>query len=135
MHPHSTYKNQTENRPGGPYRSRNGIIFGVCRGIADHFDVSAVGLRLIAVLALFLSGFWPVLLAYIIAAMIMKPEPALPFDSDFEAEFYNAYSSSRKLAIHRLKRSYDNLERRIQRMESVVTDKEFDWERRFHRDL
>ncbi|HHP7233096.1 MAG TPA: PspC domain-containing protein, partial [Desulfobacterales bacterium] len=34
----------------GLYRSRNGVILGVCRGIADHFDFSVFWIRLFAVL-------------------------------------------------------------------------------------
>ena len=29
----------------GLYRSRNGVILGVCRGIADYFDLSAFWIR------------------------------------------------------------------------------------------
>ncbi len=130
---HAKYKSERQN--GGPYRSRNGLIFGVCRGIAEHFDFSVTWIRLIAVFALLFSGLWPIALFYLIAGMIMKPEPVLPLNSDQEAEFYNTYSSSRKLAIHRLKRTFDSLDRRIQRLESVVTDREFDWDRRFHSEL
>lgn len=133
---HATYTNKTDqHHTGGPYRSRNGLVLGVCRGIAEHFDFSVVWIRFIALFGLFLSGFWPIVLFYLIAGMIMKPEPVLPLNSDQEAEFYNTYSSSRKLAIHRLKRTFDSLDRRIQRLESVVTDREFDWDRRFHSEL
>jgi phage shock protein C len=36
------------------------------------------------------------------------------------------------MALHRLKRTYDNLDRRIQRMESIVTSREYDWDRRLN---
>ena len=113
---------------GGLYRSRNGVILGVCRGIAEYFDFSAFWVRAIAVGLLIFSGFWPVTILYFIAALLMKPQPAIPIDTDEEQEFYDSYVHSRKGAIDRLKRRYDNLERRIRRMEDTVTSREFNWD-------
>jgi phage shock protein C len=117
---------------GGLYRSRNGIILGVCRGIAEYFDFSVFWTRAIVVIILFFSGFWPIMALYFIAALLMKPEPVIPIESDDQQEFYDSYIHSRKGTIDRLKRRYENLERRIQRMEHTVTGKEFDWERRLN---
>jgi phage shock protein C len=117
---------------GGLYRSRNGVILGVCRGIAEYFDFSVFWARAIAVILFFFSGFWPLVGIYFIAALLMKPEPVLTIHSEDEQEFYDSYVSSRKGAAQRVKRRYDNLNRRIQRMEHMVTAKEFDWERRMN---
>jgi len=117
---------------GGLYRSRNGIIFGVCRGIAEYFDFSVFWVRGIVLILLFVSGFWPVMALYFIAALLMKPEPVVSIQSEEEQEFYDSYIHSSKGAISRLKRRYDNLERRIQRMEHAVTAREFDWENRLN---
>ncbi len=115
-----------------PYRARDGVIFGVCKGLSRYLDANVVGLRLIAVVVMFVTGFWPVIIAYIIAALLMKPEPVMPLETEEDAEFYNSFTSSRKMALQRLKRTYDNLDRRIQRIESTVTARDYDWERRFH---
>lgn len=117
---------------GGLYRSREGVILGVCRGIAEYFDFSAFWVRAIAVILLFFTGFWPIMIVYFGAALIMKPEPVLPIHTEDEQEFYDSYLHSRKGAADRLKRRYDNLERRIQRMEHAVTTREFDWEHRLN---
>jgi phage shock protein C len=117
---------------GGLYRSRNGVILGVCKGIAEYFDFSIFWVRAIAVGLLIFSGFWPVAILYCIAALLMKPKPAIPIDTDEEQEFYDSYVRSRKGAVDRLKRRYDNLERRIRRMEDTVTSREFDWDRRLN---
>ena len=113
---------------GGLYRSRNGIILGVCRGIAEYFDFSVFWVRAIAIGLLIFSGFWPIMVLYFIAALLMKPEPAMPIHTDEEKEFYESYVNSRKGAVDRLKRRYDNLERRIRRMEHTVTSREFEWD-------
>jgi phage shock protein C len=117
---------------GGLYRSRKGIILGVCRGIAEYFDFSVFWTRVITVALLLLTWFWPIMILYFVAALLMKPEPAIPIQTDQEQEFYDSYVHSRRQAIDRLKRRYDNLERRIRRMEHTVTSREFDWESRLN---
>ena len=114
----------------GLYRSRNGVIFGVCRGVAEFFDFSVFWARAIAVALLFVTGLWPIVGIYILAALLMKPEPVIPIETDAEREFYDSYTRSRQGAAQRIKRRYKNLERRIHRMEHVVTSPEFDWNNR-----
>ena len=118
---------------GGLYRSRKGAILGVCRGVAEYFDFSVFWTRAIAVLLLLLTGFWPITGLYFLAALLMKPEPVIPIHSETEQEFYDSYVHSRRGTIDRLKRRYEKLERRLQRMEHMVTSPEFDWESRLNR--
>jgi phage shock protein C len=117
---------------GGLYRSRNGIVLGVCRGIAEYFDFSVFWVRTITVIVFLFSGFWPIMGLYFLAALLMKPEPVMRIETDDQQEFYDSYVSSRKGAVDRVKRRYDNLERRIRRMEDAVTTREFDWEHRLN---
>jgi len=76
------------------------------------------------------TGFWPTLFLYVVAALVMRPEPVVPLENDAEEEFYNSYVTDRSMALRRLKRMFMRLDQRIQRMESVVTSPEFTWERR-----
>lgn len=117
---------------GGIHRSRNGLILGVCKGVADYFDFSVFWVRGIVVICLILSGFWPITGLYFLAALLMKPEPVIPIHSEGEQEFYDSYVSSRRGAVDRIKRRYENLERRIRRMEHTVTSREFDWDNRLN---
>jgi phage shock protein C len=117
---------------GGLYRSRKGVILGVCRGIAEYFDFSIFWTRAIVLILLFFSGFWPIMGLYFIAALLMKPEPVIPIQSDDQREFYDSYIHSRRDAADRLKRRYDKLERRIQRLEHTVTRPGYDWEERLN---
>jgi phage shock protein C len=117
-------------RGKGIYRSRQGAIFGVCRGLAEHFDFSVFWVRLIALVALILSGLWPAMILYILAALVMKPQPVMPISSPEEKHFYDRYTASRHDAAEGLKRRYQDLDDRIRRMEDVVTSREYDWERR-----
>ena len=121
-------RNHDKLTRSGIYRSRKGVIFGVCRGLAEHFDFSIVWARVIAIIFLLVTGFWPVIGLYLIAALLMKPAPVIPIKTEAEQEFYDSYANSRHLAARRIKRRYENLERRIRRMEHIVTAREFDWE-------
>ena len=125
-------KRETERQRMSLYRSRTGMILGVCKGLAELFDFSVFWTRVIAVMLLLLSGVWPIGILYIVAALLMKPEPIMSLETEDEQEFYNSYATSRRMALHRLKRTYDNLDRRICRMEDIVTNREYDWERRLH---
>jgi phage shock protein C len=111
----------------GFYRSRRGILFGVCRGLAEHFNFSVFWTR-VSVLVLFLfTGFWPVGVLYFVAALLLNPEPVIALENESDEEFYHSYTRSRSSAIQRIKRKFDNIDRRIQRMEDTVTSKEFDF--------
>ena len=101
----------------GPYRSRTGLILGVCKGLAQYFNISVFWTRAIAVAALIFTGVWPVVGVYLLAAVLMKPEPMVPFRNEGDQEFYNSYTASRAMALQRLKRTYENLDRRLRRME------------------
>ena len=120
-------------RSRGFYRSRNGVILGVLRGIAGYFDFSVFWLRAIAVALLLITGIWPITALYLLAALLMKPEPVVPIDNAAEQEFYDSYTHSRLNAIRRIKDRFDSLERRLQRMEHRVTSPEFRWEDRISR--
>lgn len=61
--------------PRGLYRSRKGVLAGVCRGLADYFDVSVFWLRMILIAVFIVTGFFPIVFLYILAWLLMKPEP------------------------------------------------------------
>ena len=132
-HHHSKYA-----RRGRLYRSRRGMILGVCRGLADYFDVSVLGIRITAVILLIFTGFWPIGAIYLLAAFIMKPQPRRterPRESGTYREHYDdpfTETETRSTAVLRqLKRTSDRLNTRIQNMEDIVISREQDWDRRF----
>lgn len=121
------FKKRTDR---GLYRSRNGVIAGVCRGLAEYFDFSVFWLRTMVVIIFLLSGIWPVVALYFLAMLLMKPEPVRPFSSPGEEEFYDSYVRSPQGAASRLRQRFERLDRRIRRMEDTVTSRDFDWERK-----
>jgi phage shock protein C len=118
----------------GLYRSRNGMLLGVCQGMAKFLDFSVTWVRAVMVVLLIFTGLWPVVFLYFLAALLMKPEPVMPLSTEEEEEFYDHYIHSEKAAVRRLKRKFADLERRIRNMEDIVTSREYDFEQRLNRD-
>lgn len=114
------------------YRSRRGWVFGVCKGLATYSQIGVGWIRLMAVIAMMLTGFWPIVIIYIMAAIFMKPAPLVAPENAGDWEFYNSYTSDRKMALLRLKDKFDRLERRTRRIEAIVTTPEYQWDRKLN---
>jgi phage shock protein PspC (stress-responsive transcriptional regulator) len=52
------------------------LFFGVVSGLAEHFAISTLLLRIIVVAISILLTFWPVVIIYLIMVFIMPPESA-----------------------------------------------------------
>ncbi len=117
-----------KRQKGTLYRSRNGKILGVCRGIAEYYDIPVFWFRAGVVVLMVTTAVWPVMIVYFAVAFYLKPEPVIPFASESENEFYGSLANSRSMALHRLKKKFDQLQNRLRRMEDVVTSKEFTWD-------
>lgn len=116
-----------------PYRSRRGIVFGVCRGLAEYFNISVFWTRVLVLLALLFTGFWPVGVVYILAALLLKKEPYCPLEWRAAAEYCEPKAGEG--LRERLRRRCDSIERRLQRMENRVTSPSYDWDRRLNEGL
>ena len=62
----------------GPYRSRNGLLLGMCAGIAEHFDLSVFWPRVFTFIAFWCTGIFPVGVVYLMAGLLMKKAPLMP---------------------------------------------------------
>ena len=113
------------------YRSRDGVIFGVCRGVADYFDFSVFWIRVIMIGIFIATGFFPIIVIYILAALLMKAEPVMEFGGDAGHTGRKAYAYTGHDTAEALKRKWRHLEDRIRRMEDKVTSREYDWNNRF----
>ena len=60
------------------YRARDGMILGVCRGIARYRDLPVAAVRIAMILLTVFTGFWPGAALYFLAGFLMDLEPALP---------------------------------------------------------
>ncbi len=69
------------------YRVEDGKIFsGVCAGLARYFNMDVGLVRVTFTLALVLSGFLPIVVEYVVMAMILPYEKDVTYKSD---EFIN----------------------------------------------
>ena len=75
------------------YRDRdNALIFGVCAGIADYFDISTLLVRGVALVALLMATV-PVGLIYLVAALLLRERPLAARDCAREREFWRRGTS------------------------------------------
>lgn len=115
----------------GLYRSRSGIILGVCRGLADYLGIAALWIRLAAVVVLLATGLWPITILYFITAFIMKPEPAGSVHIADGRE-YDRCRYSNESVFQGLRHKFKKMDQRIRRVEDIVTDRAYDWDRRMN---
>lgn len=108
--------------PTGLYRDpARGKIAGVCAGLADYFGVRVGGLRLALILLSIFGFFAPVLVAYVVLAVLLNPRPAKLFkDSDDEA-FWRSVVRRPTDTVSGLARRFRDLDDRLVRMERRVT--------------
>ena len=75
----------------GFYRDReNGLIFGVCAGIAERFNFRLGAVRVIAVVSLLLF-FWLTAAVYLAATFLIKEKPLVYSGRRSEYEFWRRY--------------------------------------------
>lgn len=94
---------------------QQGLILGVCAGLADYFQVNIVVIRLI-----FMIPFVPIWLAYFFMALVLEEKP----QNDVSPE--HALDTVLNAIHARLQYS----ERRIIQLEAFVTSDEFEFKRK-----
>jgi len=118
-------------RPSGLYRNtEQGVIFGVCAGLADYFGISRFIVRIVAVIALFMFPP-PTLFCYFMAALLIRRAPTYHYESDAEKEFWRQVRLKPSESLSRLRHRYREQEQRIRNMEAFVTSSEAKLHRAF----
>ena len=136
----SSYARRAGSPGPGPNRHRlyrdkkNRMIAGVCAGLAGYYGWSVEWTRIILV-ALTLFFFPFPLIAYVIAAVIMKTGPAFPeYESQEEEKFWRTFSTRPRVTFSELKHRFRALDARIADLETAVTSNEYGLRKAF-RDL
>ena len=111
----------------GPFRANDGVIFGVAKGLADYFGWSVGIVRLVLIIATIFLFFWPTILLYLLAAMIMSPEPNGRLDSPEERGIWLQTQLDPAAAMDQLARRASSLDNRLRRVEDFVTSKDYAW--------
>ncbi len=123
------------NNPIRFYRdTKRGKIAGVCAGLANYLDVRVRYIRLALILGMIFGFFLPIVIAYIILALALKPMPDKIFDSPKEEQFWRGVTASPNRATSELRGRFKTLDRRLSEIERKVTSEEFDLRQKF-RDL
>ncbi len=111
------------------------MISGVCAGIADYYgwrspDALRVGWFFAALL------FFPFpVIAYIIAAVVLKPGPVgRGYQSPEEEDFWRTFSTRPRVTFSELKHRFRALDARLATLESAVVSDEYSLREAF-RDL
>lgn len=114
----------------GPFRAKDGVIFGVARGVADHFGWSVGLVRLILILSAIFLFMWPTIIIYLIAAVIMSPAPDGRLDTQEERDIWLQTQLDPAAAMEQLARRAGAVEKRLRRLEDYVTSRDYAWSRK-----
>jgi len=118
------------------YRSRSDKVWlGLCGGVAARFGWEPLLVRLAFVFGLFMTGFFPLIFFYIIAAMLTPKAPyGRPDLRPDEDQFWRNVSDRPRMTASGLKYTFMDLEQRLQNIERSVTSEEWRLKKAF-RDL
>ncbi len=121
--------NRCENKRG-LYRSRDGVILGVCKGFADHFNLRVGWVRFFVVIAALITKAAPMIALYLIAAYLMRRRRERPYSRESRGRSRRGRGRPFQGMADRLKRRFERMEARLRRMEDVVTSREYEWDRK-----
>ncbi len=115
------------------YRDKdNGILAGVCAGLANYFGLNRRGLQLVvAICTLFFFPF--VVPAYIVLAIILPVQPTDLYESESQEKFWRGVKLAPTDVFSNLNHRFRELDLRLQKMEAFVTSKEFEMDRELGR--
>jgi len=120
--PHRLYRNP-----------RRGHVAGVCAGIADYFGIEPFLVRLAVLVGLVLFTP-PVLIGYVIAALVLPPRPEQLYRTPDEESFWRTVAIKPDRSLAGLAQRFRDAEKRVVGLEAYVASKEYELNRAF-RDL
>ncbi|NNG06015.1 MAG: envelope stress response membrane protein PspC [Inquilinus sp.] len=129
----------TDRSPDSPnphrlYRNtEDGVILGVCAGVADYFGIERWQSRTAAGLFLLFFPPWAVFF-YLLAAIFLPRRPPRPYRDQDEEAFWRSVTGRPDRTLSELHYNFRTLEERLAGLERHVTSEEFRLHRAF-RDL
>lgn len=126
------YTNRDELRRDKLYRnSEDGIVAGVCAGLADFFGFDVTLTRVVVAIGMLI--FQTLIIVYIILAILVPKRPAF---ASADSQPRNPYMEQRIKAephatLRTVRHRFRDLDRRLQRLEKHVTSKRYNLEREF----
>jgi phage shock protein C len=111
----------------------NGMLAGVCAGIAGYFGIERIAIRIAFVVALILF-FPPTAVLYVVLAFALPKRPPRLYEAPEEETFWRGVATAPDDTLQGLRRRFGDVETRLRAMERQVTSSDFDLHRKF-RDL
>lgn len=104
---------------------QEGMIRGVCAGLAHYFNIPVLLVRVIAVIALFAGFFGLTIVAYLLLSFFMEPAPDNYQQNQEQQE-------SLKEILNGVDSQLMRGEKRLQQMERYITSSAYQLNKRFH---
>lgn len=108
-----------------------GRLAGVCAGLAQRFQLPAFGIRAMVVMAAFMTGFFPIIIAYAIAAFFMEDVSLLELKLKDQMRAEAEPPRDRIMTSKELVAKFEKMDESLQKMESFVISPQFEWTRKF----
>jgi len=107
------------------YRNRRkGIVGGVCAGIADYFEVDRKLVRILFVVALFMT-LQVAMIAYVVAYFALDNDPNTLMDDEGRLRSRFDSSFERKSVLNSVQDRFGKVEDRLRKLEAYVTSKRY----------
>ena len=127
------WNNETDGRPSPSrlYRNRrDGVIFGVCTGIADYFGVQRWVVRVLWVGGLLMFPP-PTIIGYLLLALFLPKAPEHLYENKDEEHFWRDVRVDPARKFSELRHKFREQEHRLRGMEAYVTSEAY----RVHREI
>ena len=114
------------------YRTKdNKRLAGVCGGIAEYFGFDPTMVRLLTIIAFFLTG--PIVIVLYIGMVLLVPSKNFEHREPGRDEFRRSLRESPHAAVTDVKRALLRLDNRLARMERYVTSSRYELDRKINR--
>lgn len=100
-----------------------GMLKGVCAGLAHYFDVPVRLIRVIAVLSLFFGLFFITVIAYIALVFVLDEAPA--------SRYHDEHQATPRQLLDKLEYELSSAEQQLRKVERYVTSDTFGVQSRF----
>ena len=108
--------------PTGLYRIPDaGKIAGVCAGLADYFGISPRALRIALVILSVFGFFGPVVVGYVVLAVLLQPKPIRLYRDAEDEAFWRSVARRPADTVSGLIRRFREMDNRMARLEHRVT--------------
>lgn len=115
-------------------RPSEGLVSGVCAGLAQYFRISRPGLRILFCIGMVVTGFMPFLILYTILTFALPIQESMGPNDPGSGHFLDSNYQSRenmRLSKEKLLKSLADTELRLNKLESYLISSEYEWERKY----